>query len=97
MSCPPAACCGASRAVEQPERTAAQRTPSRPIRMVASVWPRVLGRCGKDAPAVRERHATTRGVVGSVSRPEAVDRYHVADLQDVLADALAHQKRRRST
>src|SRR2546427_7525905 len=98
MSCALVACCGAS-AVEQPERPAAERTPAaasatsedvrRHVRMAhSSVGPGVLGRCGKDAAAVRKRHAATGRVVRSVSRLEALDLHHVADLHDILADTL---------
>src|SRR5262245_9200801 len=98
MACAFAFCCGASRGVEQLASAAAERTKKVTMRMAhSSVGPGVLSRCGEDAAAVRKRHATARGVVRSVSRPEAIDLHHIADLQDILADTLAHQKCRRST
>src|SRR4029079_17365645 len=92
-----AAGCEASRGDEHAENPVTQTTPTtasatsgdgrRQMRIAhSSGWPRMLSRCGKDAAAVRKRHATTGGVVRSVSRPEAFDLHYVADLQDILAD-----------
>src|SRR5687768_16910177 len=51
----------------------------------------VFGRRGEHAAAVAERHASARRVVRAVTRAEALDDHHVADLHRVARDAPALQ------
>ena len=57
----------------------------------ASPGVRVLRAGRQDVPAVRERHASARGVVRAVLRAEPFDDDRFAELQLILDDAAAHQ------